>query len=140
MLREKVGIYLRITTPKGKRFVRPHLTRDGYIFNAEGKAERRPDGVYYLRYEHNGKRKWEKLGCCFMVAQKLRKLREAELENGVFATPAKATKKTPKPLVLTLEAQRDKFLERKRLTKKQDGTALDKETIAKVGTQVLAAC
>ena len=48
MLREKVGLYIRITTPKGKRFVKPHPTRDGYIFNAEGKAERRPDGVYYF--------------------------------------------------------------------------------------------
>ena len=45
-----------------------------------------------------------------MVAQRLRKLREAELENGVLATIAKVTKKTPKPLTLTLEAQKDKFL------------------------------
>ena len=55
MLQEKVGIYLRITTSKGKRFVKPHPTRDGYILDAEGKAERRPDGVYYLRYEHTGR-------------------------------------------------------------------------------------
>ena len=65
-----------------------------------------------------------------MVAQKLRKLREAELENGVLATIAKTAKKTPKPLTLTLDAQKDKFLERKRLTKKQEGTGLDRETIA----------
>ena len=97
MLREKVGIYLRITTPKGKRFVKPHPTRDGYIFNVEGKAERRPVGVYYLRFGHDGKRKWEKLGCCFMVAQKLRKLREAELENGVFATRLSQPRKPSGP-------------------------------------------
>jgi hypothetical protein len=97
MLREKVGIYLRITTPKGKRFVKPHPTRDGYILDAEGKAERRPDGVYYLRYEHGGKRKWEKLGCCFMVAQRLRKLREAELDNGFSPRRLERPRKPPSP-------------------------------------------
>ena len=47
--------------------------------------------------------------------------------------PRKAGTKTSKPLVLTREAQKDKFLERKRLTKKQDVTKADAHCAKCVG-------
>jgi site-specific recombinase XerD len=77
-----------------------------------------------------GRRIWERVGVNVFKAESHRKIREGELELDQL-TPALKTCAR-----LTLADQEDKFLELKRLTKKTDGTKLDKETLAAYEQQV----
>lgn len=85
-------------------------------------------GTFFLCYKVNGKDVWETTHTktyTFALAAAKNK------ESTLLLHEAKATPDVPRPKArLTLDDQRDKFLELKELTKKPDGTRLDKETLA----------
>ena len=131
MAGKKVSLWIRIKTADGKRpFVRPAKPKNGWAL-VNGVAERHlEDGVYHLLYYVAGKQTWEPVGKDYFFAEAKRKMREGELGlNQGSAAP-----KTPARL--TLAEQKEKFIELKQLTKKRDGTRLDKETITAYEQQV----
>jgi integrase len=81
------------------------------------------DGVYSLRFEEDGKRKWLTVGTDINAALKARFQKESELAQG-FADP----KPSPAPSK-SLEECREEFLHDKRTTFKGDGSPLDPDTI-----------
>ncbi|SRR5260221_6349998 len=123
--RERVSLWIRIKTADGKRpYCRPVPKKNGWAIVKGQRECHLQDGVYHLRYEIDNKRIWEPVGLSYLGAEAQRKIRDGELGlNQVSGSP-----KTPARL--TLADQKEKFLELKRMTKKQDGTRLDKETLA----------
>lgn len=85
-------------------------------------------GTFFLRYKVDGKDVWETTHTktyTFALAAAKNK------ESSLLLREAKATPDVPRPKVrLTLDDQRDKFIEMKELTKKPDGTRLDPETLS----------
>lgn len=129
--RERVSLWIRIRTTEGKRpYCRPVPKKNGWAIVNGQKECHLQDGVYHLRYEIDGKRIWQAVGTSYLAAEARRKIRDGELAlNQGSAAP-----KTPARVTLT--EQKDKFMELKRLTKKRDGTRLDKETITAYEQQV----
>jgi integrase len=125
----KVSLWLRVRV-EGKQRYLPAVAQKHFVALVDGKPQKFEAGSYHLRYEVDGRRIWERVdGTVFKAASK-RKIREGELELDQVA-PAPKT-----PTRVTLAEQRNKFLEMKRLTKKQDGTRLDKETLSAYEQQV----
>jgi hypothetical protein len=111
-----VTLYIRPTV-EGKR---KYVPADPKLKNNQG--------TFHLRFTLNGKQVWEttrtKIYTFALAAAK-------QKESSLILHESKATPDLPRPKVrLTLVVQRDNFLELKELTKKPDGTRLDKETIS----------
>jgi len=85
-------------------------------------------GTFFLRWKENGRDVYKTTHTeTYTFALAAAKQKESEL----LLRESKATPEVPKPKArLTLEDQRDKFIEMKELTKKPDGTRLDKETLS----------
>jgi len=126
---ERVSLWIRIKTPDGKRPYCPIVPKkDGWAM-VNGKPEKHLEGVYHLRFEVNGKRYWENVGCDLRSAEAQQKIRDGELSlNKPVANQ--------EPAKLTLVEQKARFLEQKQLTKKQDGSRLDTETLSAYEQQV----
>lgn len=120
--REKVSLWIRIKKDGKYPYCKPVPKKNGWAFVGGQRECHLEDGVYHLRYELAGKRIWEPVGILYIAAEAQRSIRNGELSLG--------TNQPPTPARLTLAEQRDKFLEWKNLTKKQDGTKLDAETIS----------
>lgn len=113
--------------PRVRIYTRPTVNGRRKYVPADPKLKNN-QGTFYLRYTLNGKRVWETTRTetyTFALAAARQK------ESTLLLHEAKATPDAPKPKArLTLDDQRDKFLEQKELTKKPDGTRLDKETLS----------
>lgn len=81
-------------------------------------------GVFYLRYEQEGRRVWEAVGTEYGPAQAALCLKQAALwrQEKVEAKPSPVKPKT-------LEELRGEFIHDKRTTYKKDGSPLDPDTI-----------
>lgn len=117
----QVSLYLRINKG-GKR---------AYV--AADRKKQAKEGVYCLRYEVEGKRVWESVGESLNVALCALKDREIKFLKGELVSAAPKIHAAEK---LTLAEQRTAFLELKELTKKPDGSRLDKETLSAYDQQV----
>jgi len=113
--------------PRVRIYTRPTVNGQRKYVPADPKRKNN-QGTFYLRYTLHGKRFWETTHTetyTFALAAARHK------ESTLLLHEAKATPELPRPKArLTLEDQRDKFLEQKELTKKPDGTRLDKETLS----------
>jgi integrase len=113
--------------PRVRLYTRPTISGRRKYVPADPKLKNN-QGTFYLRYTLNGKRVWETAHTktyTFALAAAKQK------ESTLLLHEAKATPELPRPKArLTLEDQRDTFLELKDLTKKTDGTRLDKETLS----------
>jgi len=135
--RERVNLYIRIERDGGKRaYVVPDLKKQRTAIIG-GKPDRHDEGVYYLRYEQDGRRRWEAVGNDLTMALTKRKMRDSELTlgfnsadiHGVIAKAQhKPAKKAPEARA-TLVDMRERFIAIKKTQRHTDGTPLDKETI-----------
>lgn len=89
-------------------------------------------GVYCLRYEQDGKRKWQTVGTDLTAAMEAKYKAEARRFSGKEVVEPKAAV----PRRKTLARFSTEFIEAKRLTKKSDGSRLDKETLSAYEQQV----
>jgi integrase/recombinase XerD len=154
MKKLKVSIFVRIRQDGKQKYVPPvwlnkKELKQGWAMVQPGKPEHRPEGSYALRYMFQSKQRWEGVGQSACEAITARDTRQWQIRNmdtlPDLLKPAFA-KETEKqegsvPSKKGLAHQKEKFLELKRLTKKPDGTRLDKETLTayeQVVTEFLA--
>ncbi|MGH9636033.1 MAG: tyrosine-type recombinase/integrase, partial [Candidatus Angelobacter sp.] len=143
MKKLKVSVFARIRDNGKQRYV-PAVWRNkkelkqGWAMVAPGKPEHRPESSYALRYTFGGKQRWEGIGQSATEAISARDTRQWQIRNmdtlpdllkPAFAKEAETKPEEPKG-GKGLAQQKEKFLELKRLTKKPDGTRLDKETLS----------
>jgi len=79
--REKVNLYIRIEHDGKLLYAVPDLKKQLTAIIGD-KPERHNEGLYYLRYEQDGRRRWEAVGADIMLAATKRKMRKAELTPG----------------------------------------------------------
>ena len=149
--RERVNLYIRIERGGGKRaYVVPDLKKQRTAI-IDGKPERHDEGVYYLRYEQDGRRRWEAVGNDLTMALTKRKMRDSELTLGfnsadihrAIAKPQTTPVKKAPEARATLYELRERFTARKKIQRHDDGTPLDPETVtayAQHTAELLAAC
>lgn len=119
-LKQSIALYVRVTEEGGRRrYLR---------FNPLKSIP----GIYCLRYEQEGKRTWETVGTDLAAAMEAKYKAEAKRYSQDPTIGLKASAPRPK----TLARLRVDFLETKRLTKKSDGSRLDKETLSAYQQQV----
>jgi integrase len=112
--------------PRVRIYTRPTINGRRKYVPADPKLKNN-QGTFYLRYTLNGKRIWETTHTeTYTFALAAARQKESSL---LLQQPNDPTAPKPKAR-LTLDEQRDKFLELKELTKKPDGTRLDKETLS----------
>jgi len=80
--REKVNLYIRIERDGKRLYAVPDLKKQLTAIIGD-KPERHDEGVYYLRYEQDGRRRWEAVGTDIMLATSKRKMRAAEAYAGL---------------------------------------------------------
>jgi hypothetical protein len=113
----QVTIYVRVTDAQGQR----HYERLNRRTPQLG-----PGMVYCLRYEVNGKRRWETIGPDLQAAATAR----VEKESALILDARSAAQPKPSPKAPeSLEALREAFLSDKRTSRKKNGELRDKETI-----------
>ena len=117
----QVSIYVRITDAQGRR----HYERLNRRTPQLG-----PGMVYCLRYEIEGKRKWETIGTDLNAAATACVKRESEL---ILDAKAAATPKPSPNQPESLETLGEAFLRDRRTTFKKDGSPPDADTIASYG-------
>ena len=93
--RERVNLYIRIKGPNGRRFyVAPDLKRQRTAI-INGKPKLHDEGIYYIRYEREGRRVWESVGNDVGIAIHERQMREARLvASWLSSFPVSSTRPT----------------------------------------------
>ncbi len=113
----QVTLYARITDAQGHRHYERINRRNPQLG---------PGIVYCLRYEVEGKRRWETVGTDLTAANQARMNKEQELLSGARAVDeAKPSPAQPD----SLEQLREAFLSDKRTSRKKNGELRDEETI-----------
>ncbi len=150
MKKLKVSISIRIRQDGKQKYVPPvwlnkRELKPGWAMVQPGKPEHRPEASYALRYMFQGKQRWEGVGESASEAVSARDSRQWQINNmdtlpdllkPAFAREPEKQEEVSVPNKKGLEQQKDKFLELKRLTKKPDGTRLDKETLSAYEQQI----
>jgi integrase len=143
MKKLKVSIFIRIRQDGKQKYVPPvwlnkKELKQGWAMVQPGRPEHRPEGSYALRYMFKGQQRWEGVGQSAHGAISARDARQWQINNmdtlpdllkPSFAKESEKQEATV-PNKKGLAYQKEKFLELKRLTKKPDGTRLDKETLS----------
>jgi integrase len=94
--RERVNLYIRIERDGNRLYAVPDLKKQRTAI-VGGKAERHDEGMYYIRFEQDGCRRWEQVGDDLGLALTKRKIRESELTLGLNTTDLKRRAAEPKP-------------------------------------------
>jgi hypothetical protein len=132
----KVSLNLRIRTADGKQpYCQPvwegkriKKLKPGWAI-VGGAEEYHAEGVYHLSFYVGGKRKQESVSKNAVFAQRA-------LERKIASEPDEVAPPASKETRTNLNIWKERFLELKLLTKKPDGTRLDKETLSAYEQQV----
>ncbi len=150
MKKLKVSIFIRIRQDGKQRYVPPvwlnkKELKQGWAMVQPGRPEHRPEGSYALRFMFKSRQRWEGVGQSASEAIHARDSRQWQINNmdtlpdllkPSFAKEPAKQEEASGHSKRGLAHQKDKFLELKRLTKKPDGSRLDKETLSAYEQQV----
>src|SRR5258708_19112818 len=150
MKKLKVSIFIRIRQDGKQRYVPPVWLnkkgrKKGWAMVQPGRPEHRPEGSYALRFMFKSRQRWEGVGKSASEAIHARDSRQWQINNmdtlpdllkPSFAKEPAKQEEASGHSKRGLAHQKDKFLELKRLTKKPDGSRLDKETLSAYEQQV----